>query len=93
VLIGEDWSLSRLEYQVTYASQTRAAIFLSLLFNLCRQNVHKARESHSEETHFVALGIFKFSRTAKTVKYVIYASYSELQCTLNLLHYIKLGNR
>jgi hypothetical protein len=22
VLIGEDWSLSRLEYQVTYASQT-----------------------------------------------------------------------
>lgn len=30
VLIGEDWSLFRLEYQVTYTRQNWVAIFVSL---------------------------------------------------------------
>jgi hypothetical protein len=67
VLIGEDWSLSRLEYQVTYPSQTWAAIVLSILFILCRQNVHTARESYSEETYFVPLGnkVLKHSESSE----------------------------
>jgi hypothetical protein len=61
VFIDKDWSHSRLQYEFTY---TRAAVLISLPFNLWLQNFHTATETYSEETYFLPLGIFKFSSTA-----------------------------